>query len=287
MTANLMPQDTKIKKGLYLVPTPIGNLGDITYRAVDILKTSNCIVCEDTRISRNLLNKYNIKSKLISNHKFNEKKILPNIIELLKKNQIISLISDAGTPSISDPGSILVKECVKEKIDVISLPGPSAVTTAVASSGFSEKYFFYGFFPFKEKVLNNDLKILSDLNSCIVFFISPKKISKAMLNIKKFFFDREIVICREMSKFYEEYIRFKVNEFKSFEKEFKGELTIVISEKKIDKKSSHLLSESDKININKMINKLSVKEIVNLISQNKKTSKKEIYNYCLKIKNDK
>ena len=160
MTANLLSQNKDIKKGLYLVPTPIGNLSDITLRAIEILKKSDYILCEDTRVSKNLLNKYNVKSKLISNHKFNEKKVLFKIIDLLKRKQIISLISDAGTPTISDPGAILVKECIKEKINITSLPGPSAVTTALAMSGFSEKYFFYGFFPEKEKILNNDLNIL-------------------------------------------------------------------------------------------------------------------------------
>ena len=287
MTANLITLNQEIKKGLYLVPTPIGNLGDITYRAIEILKNSDCILCEDTRISKNLLNKFGIKSKLISNHKFNETKNLSKIIEMLKSNQIISLISDAGTPGISDPGAILVKACVKENIMITPLPGPSAVTSAVSVSGFSEKYFFYGFFPEKEKVLKDDLEILSDLNSCIVFFISAKKINKVIPIIKKNFSNREIVICREMSKFYEEYIRSKIDELESFEKELKGELTIVISEKKNNKKNSHMLSESDKVNIQKMINKLTIKEITNLISQNNKISKKEIYNYCLKLKNEK
>ena len=128
---------------------------------------------------------------------------------------------------------------------------------------------------------------MTELNCCIVFFISPKKINKNIPFIKENFADREILICREISKFYEEYLRFSVNELNLFSKPPKGELTVVISEKKIDKINSHLLSESDKSNINKMINKLSVKEITNLISQNSKVSKKEIYNYCLKLKNEK
>ena len=287
MTANLLSQNKDIKKGLYLVPTPIGNLSDITLRAIEILKKSDYILCEDTRVSKNLLNKYNVKSKLISNHKFNEKKVLFKIIDLLKRKQIISLISDAGTPTISDPGAILVKECIKEKINITSLPGPSAVTTAIAMSGFSEKYFFYGFFPEKEKILNNDLKILSEFNSSVVFFVSAKKINKIIPKIKKFFLDREILICREMTKFYEEYLRFPIEKLEYFKNDLKGELTVVISEKKNNKKSSHFLSESDKIHIHKMINKLSIKEIVNLISQNNKISKRKIYNYCLTVKNAK
>ena len=142
-----------LKTGLYLVPTPIGNLGDITFRAVEILQRSDFILCEDTRITKNLLNKFKIKKKLISNHKFNETKNLSKILDLLRSDKIISLVSDAGTPGISDPGAILINECLKHNINVTPLPGPSAVTTAISVSGFSEKYLFYGFFPEKEKII--------------------------------------------------------------------------------------------------------------------------------------
>ena len=286
MTVNPKFQNKEIKKGLYIIPTPIGNLGDITFRAVEILKKSDFILCEDTRISRKLMDKFEIKSKLLSNHKFNEKKNLSQIINHLKNNKIISIISDAGTPGISDPGAILVRECVEEKIDIFPLPGPSAVSTAVSISGFSEKYFFYGFFPSKLKDIKNDLKFLSLLDSCIVFFISPKKINKAIPFIKNSFSKRDILICREMTKLYEEYLRYKVDDLKPFDENLKGELTIVLSERKKVKKGSLLLSESDKNNIRKMIKKLSIKEIVNLISQNNSIQKKEIYNFCLKIKNE-
>ena len=284
---NSKSHKNEIKKGLYLVPTPIGNLGDITLRAIEILKKSDCILCEDTRVSKNLLDKFEIKTKLISNHKFNEVKNVFKVLDLLKNKKIVSLISDAGTPCISDPGSVLVNECIKENINIISLPGPSAVTTAISISGFSDKYLFYGFFPDKLKTLKEDLTILSNLNSCLVFFISPKKINKIISLIKSYFKDRNILICREISKFYEEYIRCSVNELKLFDKEPKGELTIVISEQKINKKIPQKLSESDKKNIEKMIHKLSTKEITNFISQNSKVPKKEIYEYCLKLKNEK
>ena len=286
MTVNPKFENKEIKKGLYIIPTPIGNLGDITYRAIEILRKSDFILCEDTRISKKLTEKFEIKSKLLSNHKFNEKKNLFKIISHLKNDKIISLISDAGTPGISDPGAILVRECVEEKINIFPLPGPSAVSTAVSISGFSEKYFFYGFFPSKLKDIKNDLKFLSQLNSSIVFFISSKKINKAIPFIKNNFSNRDILICREMTKFYEEYLRYKVDDLKPFDKNLKGELTIVLSERKKVEKGSLLLSESDKNNIRKMIKKLSIKEIVNLISQNNNMPKKEIYNFCLKIKNE-
>ena len=275
------------ENALYIVSTPIGNLKDITLRAIEILKKSDLILCEDTRTSKNLLDRYEIKSKLISNHKFNEKKNVTKIIEYLKLGKIISLISDAGTPSISDPGVILINECVKNDLKVIPIPGPSAVATAVSISGFSEKFFFYGFFPEKKQTLKNELQKLSELNSTLVFFVSPKKINKIIPELKKNFSGRKIVFCREISKLYEEYIRKNVEDLQLFAKEPKGELTIVISEKKLFKKNSQNLSESDKINIAKMINKLSTKEITDLISQNSKVSKKKIYNYCLKLKNEK
>ncbi len=286
MIVNLKRINKEIKKNLYIVSTPIGNLNDISLRAIDTLNKSDYILCEDTRVSKNLLDKYKIKSKLISNHKFNEKKNLSKIIGLIKQGLFVSLISDAGTPSISDPGAILIRECIKNNIQIVPLPGPSAAISAVSISGFSEKFFFYGFFPEKNKILLEDLGILSKLNSSIVFFISPRKINKIIPFIKKNFKGRKILICREMTKFYEEFVRAEVEELELFKNNLKGELTIVISEKKDDKKTSHILSESDKRIIKNMINKLSIKEISNLIHQNNKISKKIIYDYCLKIKNE-
>tara|TARA_Y100000389_G_scaffold178736_1_gene192163 strand:- start:94 stop:957 length:864 start_codon:yes stop_codon:yes gene_type:complete len=286
MIVNLKSDKKELRKGLYLVSTPIGNLKDITLRAIETLQQSEYVLCEDTRISKKLFEKYKIKSKLISNHKFNEKKNLSKIIQILKGGSIVSLISDAGTPSISDPGRIITKECIKNNIEVIPLPGPSAVSSAASISGFSEKFFFYGFFPEKTKELLEDLGILNNLNSSIIFFVSPKKINKFIPLIKKNFAGRSILICREMSKFYEEYIRSEIDDLELFKDNLKGELTIVISEKNIVKKSSHVLSESDKDIIKDMINKLTIKEITKLINQKNKIPKKEIYNYCLKLKNE-
>ncbi len=275
-----------VKSGLYIVSTPIGNLEDITFRAVEILRNSDFILCEDTRISKNLLNKYEIKSKLISNHKFNEKKNLSKIISYLRSGKIISIISDAGTPSISDPGAILVNACIEESIDIFPIPGPSALAAAVSVSGFSDKFLFYGFFPEKKKELSTELKRLSQFDNSLVFFVSLKKINKIIPEIKKNFSGRKIVFCREITKFYEEFIRKNIDELELFKEDLKGECTIVISEKKSNKISSQNLSESDKILINKMIKKLSVKEISNIISLNTNVPKREIYRYCLKLKNE-
>ena len=272
--------------GLYLVSTPIGNLKDITLRAIETLKKSSYILCEDTRVSRILLDRYEIKSRLISNHKFNESKNLSKIIDLLKSGETIALISDAGTPSISDPGAILVNECVKNNIKIIPIPGPSAVAAAVSISGFSEKFIFYGFLPEKKQAIANVFNQISKFNDTCVFFVSSKKVNKIIPELKKNFNGRKIVFCREISKLYEEFIRKNVDDLEIFNKELKGELTIVISEKQIDKNHSQELSESDMSIIKKMINKLTIKEITKIVSQNKDISKKEIYNYCLKIKNE-
>ena len=279
--------NNKVKSGLYIVSTPIGNLSDITLRALEVLKKSDYILCEDTLTSKNLLDRYEIKSKLISNHKFNEKKNLSKLIEILKSDCIVSLISDAGTPSVSDPGAILINECLINKIDIYPIPGASAVSSAVSISGFSEKYYFYGFFPEKNNKLKEDFEKLRNLDGCIVFFISPRKFNRSVKDIKQYFADRKILICREMTKFYEEFTRTDIDKLEPFKSDPKGELTIVISEKTKEKNSSITLKESDKKNIQKMIKKLSIKDITDLISQNSNVPKKEIYNYCLKLKNEK
>ena len=279
--------NNKTKKGLYLVPTPLGNMGDITFRAIDILKKSDYILCEDTRVSKILLNKYAIQSKLLTNHKFNEKKNLVKLLNILREGSVISLICDAGTPTISDPGNILISECIKNEINVIPLPGPSSVSLAASISGFVGKFFFYGFFPENKGIIAKDMSILSNLDTSIIFFISSKKFKKIIPFLKKYFSNRQIVICREMTKYYEQFIRTEINDIDETNFELKGELTLVLSEKKIKEKNSYFLSESDKYIIDKMINKFTTKEISEIISKNSKISKKKVYNYCLKIKNEK
>ena len=272
------------RSGLYIVSTPLGNLDDITLRAIETLKKSDFILCEDTRVSKTLLNKYEIKSNLIPNHKFNEKKNTKKIINYLKLGKIISIISDAGTPSISDPGGILINSCIDENINIFPIPGPSAVSTAVSISGFSDKFLFYGFFPEKKNELSNELKRLSEFKHSLVFFVSFKKVNKIIPELKKYFSGRKILFCREMTKLYEEFLRKNVDDLDLFEKEPKGECTVVISENKSEKNNSQKLSESDMLLINKMINKFSIKEITEIIKLNKDISKKVIYDFCLKLK---
>ena len=276
-----------MKSGLYVVATPIGNLMDISFNATEVLKRSDIILCEDTRVSKKLLNRYNIRyKKLIANHKFNESKNLNKIITHLENNKVISIISDAGTPCISDPGKLIINECIKKNLNIFSIPGPSSVVSAVSVSGFSDKFIFYGFFPEKEKDLRNDFEAISKLNFTIIFFISAKKFKKNSISLKKYFSDRKLLICKELTKMYEQHFRIDVSQIDNFKKELKGEITLVISEK-MQPESGNYLNDMEKKKIKKLIKNLSIKDIVREIKKNKDISRKEIYNYCLKIKNEK
>ena len=275
------------KSGLYVVSTPIGNLMDITLNAIKILKMSDLVLCEDTRVSKKLLDKHDIKSKrLLAYHKFNEKRSLSKVIKLLENKKIVSIISDAGTPCISDPGNVLINECIKNQINIFSIPGPSSVISAVSISGFSDKFIFYGFFPEKTKDIIKDLELLSKLNLTIVFFISAKKFKKSSPYLEKFFSGRNILICKELTKMYEQHFRLEVSKIKDFNIDLRGEITLVISQK--DKAESEKeLDEQDRLLIKKLIKTLSIKDIVTVIKKNKDIPKKEIYNYCVQIKNEK
>ena len=269
--------------GLYIVSTPIGNLGDITLRALQILKNSDFILCEDTRHSLKLLNNFNIKNKLIPYHKFNEKKSLNRIIQYLNEGKILSLISDAGTPVLSDPGNIIINECIKNDLKIFTVPGPSAVSAAVSLSGFGDKFLFYGFLPKTENELIKSLKDLDISGYSLVFFVPAIKINFYIKHFKKFFSDRNIFIAREMTKKHEAYIRQSIEKITPFKTQLKGELTIVIS-KKIKKK----LLTTDYVKIEKQVIKYlksyTVKDIVELMSKKEKVSKKIIYNLCIKNK---
>ena len=274
------------KKGLYLVSTPIGNLGDLTIRALEILKNSELILCEDTRVSIKLLNHFNIKTQLIAFHKFNERKKTKDIMNHLMNGKIISLISDAGTPAISDPGKLLVQECISNDIPITPIPGASSVITSLSISGFSDKFIFFGFLEEKKNKLIQDLEFLSKMDCSIVLFIPPKKLIKNLEIVINFFKKREIVLCREMTKIHEEFIRCKVEDLKKIKIYDKGELTIVISEIKESTNSFGFLTESDKKIIKMMLKNKSIKDIIKKFS-NKKIPKKIIYDFCLKLKNEK
>ena len=272
--------------GLYIVSTPIGNLDDITLRSLDILKKSDIILCEDTRRSLKLLNHYKIKKKLFPYHKFNEKKELNKIMKYLNEGKILSLISDAGTPLLSDPGKLLVKECIKDQINIYPVPGPSSITAAMSISGFDDKFIFYGFLPKKEKELNNELSNLKDSSFSIIFFIPGVKINYYLNFFKNYFSSREILIAREITKIHETFYRDNVDSIQLFNSPLKGELTVVISKK--DNKTKPLANDSKiKGQAIKLLKKNSLKDVVKIISEKEKVNKKLVYKICLDIKNEK
>jgi 16S rRNA (cytidine1402-2'-O)-methyltransferase len=256
----------------------------MTLRALNVLKKSHIILCEDTRRSKKLLSYYEIKNKLFAYHKFNEKKVSNWVIDSIKKNKIVSLISDAGTPTISDPGMIIVNRCIEEKLNVHPIPGPSAVTSAISISGFNDKYLFYGFLSKKENELDKILNNLQNLNFPIVFFVPAAKINFFLKKFKKYFIDRKILIAKEMTKIHEQLIREKVESIEPFSKNLKGELTIVLSDKIKEQKYQKKIDESVTIQIKEMLKKYSHKDVVEFISKKENLPKKMVYNFCLQIK---
>ena len=272
---------SSFKKGLYIVSTPIGNLEDISLRALSILKNSDFIYCEDTRHSSKLLNHYKIKKKLISNHKFNEKSQVTKAIEYLNQGKILSLVSDSGTPILSDPGNILVKECINKNINIYTIPGASAVISAITCSGFDSKFLFYGFLPKKQGELTDVLEKLEKIENTLIFFVPAVKFVFYLKFFKKYFSDRKIVIAREMTKLHEEYIREEVNNIDSSKISLKGELTVVISEKKNNKVS--ISNDELKKMVKSTLRKKSVKDTVQFVASKNNISKKIIYQLCLEI----
>ena len=269
---------------LYIVSTPIGNLEDITIRALEVLRSSDIILCEDTRRSIKLLNYYKIKKKLISYHKFNEKKQTLNIIEYINQGKILSLVSDAGTPLLSDPGRILINQCIKNKIDIVPIPGVSSITTALSVSGFNDKFLFYGFLPKTEGETSRVLTELSDQVYTQIFFASAQKINMYLKKFREFFGGRKIMIAKEITKIHESFYRNEVNKIRLFDEKLKGELTIVISE---SNKKNQIDKEKIINKAKKYLKKYSLKDTVDLIIETEKINKKkEIYNLCLKIKNE-
>ena len=272
-------------KTLYIVSTPIGNLEDITLRALNVLKKSDIILCEDTRQSIKLLNHYKIKKKLVSYHKFNEKKQMAIIFKYFNDGKILSIISDSGTPLLSDPGRLLVNECLANNITVTPIPGVSSITAAMSVSGFKDQFLFYGFLPKTINELEKVLNLLSVNKFTQVFFIPSKKINFYLKSFKKYFSGRKILIAKEITKLHEEFIREDINNLKTINNVLKGELTVVISNLDFNIKSV----DEEKI-VNKAKNylkKYSLRDTVNLILETEKVNKKKVYDICLKIKNEK
>jgi 16S rRNA (cytidine1402-2'-O)-methyltransferase len=216
---------------LYIVPTPIGNLEDITLRALRILRNADCILAEDTRVTKKLLNHYDIDKPVLSYHQHNEHQQLNKYVELILSHSSIALVSDAGTPAISDPGFLLIRECLRSQIAIECLPGATAFVPALVNSGFpSDKFYFYGFLPHK-KGRKTVLKKLSEIEETIILYESPFRLLKTLEQLREVMGeDRRICVCRELSKIYEETIRGTIPEVHAYfsAKPVKGELVILI-----------------------------------------------------------
>ena len=276
---------------LYVIATPIGNKDDISKRAIELLKSSDIILCEDTRNSSNLLNMLNIKNKLVSYHKFNEEERSREIINILKEGKNISLITDAGTPCISDPGSILVKKCIEENIDVYGIPGSSAVITALSVSGLTISNFaFYGFLERKKNSQQDHLKIINENDiEIVVFYESPKRILDTLNNISEVMNNPYIVVLNDLTKKFERkyygYTKDVIKELEDNENHELGEYVIIVSKNKKENKKEDLLTpESILIDII-VKEKCSMKDAVKKATENKLYSKNEYYDASIRLKN--
>ena len=263
----------KLDHSLYVISTPIGNIQDISNRALKILSESDYILCEDTRVTSKLLNFYNIKKKLISFHISNEKIKIQKIIDDLKSKKIISLVSDAGTPTLSDPGKNLISKCYGHDIKVIPIPGASAILSAVSVSGFTDNFYFCGFFPKKNNEIENFLSKIKLIKATLVFFMPARDLGKNSDYLIKFFPKSNFLIAREMTKVHETYIRDTMTNIKKYiQNNFKGEMTLVVD---------NLIEVASDIDVDKeiglLIGKMSSKNIAEYLSKKLEISKKIIY----------
>ena len=267
---------------LYLIATPIGNLGDITYRAVEILKKVDIIAAEDTRHSLKLLNYLDISKPMISYHRHNEDTKTETLINLLKDGKNIGLITDAGTPGISDPGEEVVKQAIKENIEIIPIPGACALINALIASGLNTKEFaFYGFLPLDKKLRNEKIEDIQKQHKTIIFYEAPHRLEKTLAELLDRFGNIEIVIAKELTKIHESFIRGRIEDILPTLKDVKGEYIILFemhskTEKQIEVETLNqmTLEEQYKYYENQGINK---KDIIKRIAKNNKVPKDEIY----------
>ncbi len=267
------------KACLYLIPTPIGNLRDVTFRSIDILKEVDIIFSEDTRVTRNLLNQYDIKKKLISLHDHNEDVVKEKALEYLKDGNNIGLVTDRGTPVISDPGYKTVKYVTSNGFNVVALPGANAFVPALISSGIEPMPFtFYGFLDSKVNKRRKELELLKDINNTLIFYEAPHRIVETMKLMLDIFGDREVSISREISKKFESIYRGNISELIFTLDNIKGEIVIVVEGCKINRDVN--FDNNSIINdINYYINNgLSKKDAIKLVANINKVSKNDVYN---------
>ena len=271
------------KPSLYLIPTPIGNLEDITIRSLNTLKMVDVILCEDTRTTGILVKKYDIKKRLISCHEYNEDKVVDVVENLLKDGKQIGLVTDQGTPIISDPGYIMTRNLIKKGYNVIGLPGATAFVPALISSGLEPSPFlFYGFLNAKNSKQIDELKKLKNYSFTIIFYESVHRLEKTIMNMLEVFGNREISICREISKIHEEVCRGKIKDILPLVKNFKGEFVLVVEGNK-EKESFENISIVEHVKMY-IDDDLSEMEAIKIVARERGVSKSVIYNEYHKTK---
>jgi len=276
---------------LYVVPTPIGNLKDITLRALEVLESADFIAAEDTRQSLKLLNHFNIKKPLLSYHKFNEQNKSGNIIELLKEGRNIALVSDAGTPGISDPGSVIIKKCIEEQLEFVVLPGATAVTTALVYSGLdTDKFVFLGFFPRETKERKKLVEEISSRGETLIMYEAPHRLLETLDYLREAIGDRDLAVCRELTKLHEEIFRGNLSEARDHfgAKQIRGEIVLVIRGKSKEEMRQEKRAEWENMSIQEHIisymdKGFSKKESIKLVSSDRGMPKSEIYKYSTEI----
>ena len=261
---------------LYLVPTPIGNLGDFTFRAVEVLNQVEVIFSEDTRVTINLLNHYDIKKKLIAFHKFNEEQKVGVVLSYLEDGKSVAIVSDRGTPVLSDPGEICTKKVIEKGYNVVSLPGATAAIPAITASGLdSSKFIFYGFLNSKSSKRKKELEFLKNNKMTIIFYEAPHRIMEMLADLKEVFGNRNISISREISKKFEEIYRATISEVMNMLTEIKGEFVIVVEGNK-DVVSFDDITIKEHVNMY-MEDGLTEKEAIKKVAKERNKSKSDIY----------
>ena len=261
---------------LYLVPTPIGNLGDFTFRAVEVLNQVEVIFSEDTRVTINLLNHYDIKKKLIAFHKFNEEQKVGVVLSYLEDGKSVAIVSDRGTPVLSDPGEICTKKVIEKGYNVVSLPGATAAIPAITASGLdSSKFIFYGFLNSKSSKRKKELEFLKNNKMTIIFYEAPHRIMEMLADLKEVFGNRNISISREISKKFEEIYRATISEVMNMLTETKGEFVIVVEGNK-DVVSFDDITIKEHVNMY-MEDGLTEKEAIKKVAKERNMSKSDIY----------
>lgn len=276
---------------LYVVPTPIGNLKDITLRALEVLQSVDIVAAEDTRQSLKLLNHFDIKKPLVSYHQHNENFKSEDIISKLREGKNIALVSDAGTPGISDPGSVIIQKCIEENIDFEVLTGATAVTTALVYSGLdTTKFLFRGFIPRENKERNPIIQDLKERQETLIFYEAPHRLIKTLEFLYENLGNRKIAICRELTKLYEEIIRLPLEDAIKYynEKEPRGEYVLVVEGKSKEEIKREEEKEWENLTIEEHIKKymkegLSKKEAIKKTAKDRGMAKSEVYKYSLEL----